>query len=160
MENKEYILSLIKLAKNKIEGRIKLQKLVYILKNYGVNFTEKFSYHHFGPYSSDLQLEIEELVDQGIVKERSFNPYIYAINEAYLDDVNDNNLKEKEYLINFLSGQDYRDLELVATIFYLKNNQYNDQKAIKNKLKILKPNLSNKVDSAYKLYETIDQEFS
>ena len=64
MKNFEKILALIKLTDNKIDGRTKFQKIVYILKNNGVNFEEQFKYHYFGPYSPELQLEIEELIDR------------------------------------------------------------------------------------------------
>ncbi len=156
MNNFKEILALIKLADNKIEGRIKFQKSVYILKNHGVNFTEKFTYHYFGPYSFDLQLEIEELIYQGRVKEESSNPYIYKIDEEFIDEIDENILKDKEKLIRHLVKQDASDLELLATIYYLFNNNLKETHALKNKLSILKPHLEDRIESAFLLYEDLN----
>ena len=156
-ENMTKILALVKLANNKVEGRTKFQKLVYILKNKGVNFKHKFNYHYFGPYSADLQLEIEELVDQGILIEKSFNPYIYQIKEEWLKNINTDMLKNKKTLIEYLNSRDYQELELIATIYYLVNTSIKDEKIIRNKLNILKPNLTHKIDSAFKIYNNLQE---
>lgn len=153
MRNTDKILALIKLANNKIDGRTKFQKIVYLLKNHGVDFSEKFKYHYFGPYSSELQLEIEELVEQGIIKERSSNPYVYMIDDKFINEINDDILKEKKALIDLLVNEDYQDLELLATIHYLVNNNLKDENALKNKLKMLKPQLKNRIDYAFSLYK-------
>jgi len=46
----------------KVEGRIKLQKVIYILQTKGlVNFELDYKYALYGPYSQDLQLQIDYL---------------------------------------------------------------------------------------------------
>lgn len=54
----------------KIEGRTRLQKLVYLLKNlYNIGFTYDFQYYLYGPYSTELQSDINALCSLGVVKE-------------------------------------------------------------------------------------------
>ena len=156
MTNKEKILALLKLAGNKIEGRTKFQKLIYILKNHGVDFSEKFKYHHYGPYSLDLQLEIEELVDSGEIKETSANPYVYKLDPKVVDNIDNTMLRGKKSLVERLNSQDYRVLELIATIYYLKNNGINNDLALKNKLMILKPHLESKIEEAFNVFKDLE----
>jgi uncharacterized protein YwgA len=80
------ILSLVNEA-GRIQGRTKFQKIVYILKIKGANFNERFSYHYYGPYSSDLQLEIEELVDRQILNQQNFNPSSYKVGNGVKVDI-------------------------------------------------------------------------
>jgi uncharacterized protein YwgA len=148
-QRKKMILELVNKC-GKIEGRTKFQKIVYILQNLGVPFEEKFTYHYFGPYSAELQLEINDLVDSGVLKEYSQNPYIYKVDSS--------NQIETDYvgvdsdLLQDLLKQDYRILELVATLFYLANNFKDDEKYLKSKLNNLKPHLASYFQQAFDLY--------
>ena len=154
MSNIDKILALLKLSENLIDGRVKFQKLIYILKNNGVDFTEKYKYHYFGPFSFDLQLELEELVDQNVLKVEGSSPYKYSFGENYTNE-GVTQLEDKKKLIEFLNKQDSSNLELIATIYYLKNSDFTEPKAIKNKLKILKPKLCEKIEGAYQIYEEL-----
>lgn len=140
-----------------IKGRTKFQKMVYILQNNGISFSEKFRYHYYGPYSSELQLEIDELVDRGIFKEKEEGPSSkYELNSVVTDiEITDREIQRNGKLIKFLVEQDYQELELVATIYYLKNIGYTDWNMIKGKLKILKPHLTSKFEKSYKLFSEI-----
>ena len=159
-QNMEKILALVKLTNNKVEGRTKFQKLVYILKNHGADFKYKFKYHYFGPYSTNLQLEIEELVDQGVLIEKGFNPYIYQIRDEMVNNINMAVLDDKKELITYLNSQDYQKLELLSTIYYLINTGIKNKEVIRNKLKILKPNLEHKIDSAFAIYQKLQNDIS
>ncbi|MCX6866800.1 MAG: hypothetical protein NTV46_11410 [Verrucomicrobia bacterium] len=44
-----------------IEVRKKLQKMVHILQEFGIPFGVRFGYHHYGPFSEDLQDKIQSL---------------------------------------------------------------------------------------------------
>lgn len=153
MKKFENLLSLLKIA-GEIDGRTKLQKIAYILKNNGVNFEEDFKYHYYGPYSGDLQLELDELIDNDVIIEKGSNPYLYRLNYDYFRQIDESNLKDKKELILFLTKQHYRDLELVATIYYLLNQGYTG-KALVNKLKILKPNLVGRINNAFNILNEI-----
>ena len=69
MEDK-LIVSLLCAADNKIIGRIRIQKIVYLLDQLGLNSGFGFSYHHYGPYSEDLSQELlfNRVFDENIVE--------------------------------------------------------------------------------------------
>ncbi|MFL5789400.1 MAG: hypothetical protein ACJ748_15175 [Flavisolibacter sp.] len=52
-----------------VEGETKLQKIIYILQQKGFDFDYVFKYALYGPYSEELQLEIDFLNDIGILRE-------------------------------------------------------------------------------------------
>lgn len=55
------LLLLLKYHK-KVEGRTRLQKLVYLLKEkYGIKFSYRFMPYFYGPYSEDMQMDINML---------------------------------------------------------------------------------------------------
>ena len=151
------ILSLVSIA-GVINGRTKFQKMVYILKCKGVYFPEKFKYHHYGPFSLDLQLEIDELVFNGLLSENGSlepNPtYSYSISTK--DQNNGEFLKYAE-LITVLNSASIKVLELTSTIFFLKNQEKITEKSIIiEKLKFLKPHLESYIDKAFDLETKID----
>ncbi len=127
------------------------------MKIKGVNFHEKFKYHYFGPYSPDLQLEIEELVDRKYLNENLSNlPYHYKLNSNISFERN-NSISDKEDFVKYLSKQNYQELEVVSTIYYLiENNGITDENIIKKKLAALKPHLKGKFVSSFILKEQID----
>jgi uncharacterized protein YwgA len=52
--------SLISAAGGEVVGKVRLQKLVYLLDQLGLESDFSFSYHHYGPYSEDLADAVEE----------------------------------------------------------------------------------------------------
>ncbi len=69
MEN-NLIVSLLCAADNKIIGRIRIQKIVFLLDQLGLNSDFDFSYHHYGPYSEDLSQELlfNRVFDESIIE--------------------------------------------------------------------------------------------
>jgi len=133
---------LILALNNKIKGWPRFHKITYILKNMGINFKYKFSYHYFGPYSSDLQLELEELLDCNIVvKEKISHSILYRVSDQYKAIINTDLFKDKIILLNYLNSQDLSILELIATIYYLINTGIKNEKVLHSKLCILRPDL-------------------
>ena len=142
---------------DEIDGRKKFQKIVYILKQLGINFNEKYKFHYYGPYSPKLQLEIDSLVNGEILKEeKEGNAYNYKVlledNEYIISDFFSDEVKK---LIAEL--KEYRSyiLELVATFFYLKEKGYKKEEVIKKKTSILKSNLEEFIDEAYDIFDNI-----
>lgn len=64
-----YIPSLIDAAGGTVVGKIRLQKMVYLLDQLGVKSGFPFEYHHFGPYSEELAEAVEEDVIFGCIGE-------------------------------------------------------------------------------------------
>ena len=52
--------SLVRAAGGEIVGKVRLQKMVYLLDQLGVPTGFSFSYHHYGPYSDELAEVVED----------------------------------------------------------------------------------------------------
>ena len=142
----------------KVEGRIKLQKILYILQTKGViDFELDYTYALYGPYSEDLQLEIDYLISIGYLKESiDGNTYNYELNDKFPLPINTDEIIASENLISELLEKESQLLEVTSTIYYLKSDNYKDEKIIEQKLKLLKPNLENKIESAFELYTSLE----
>ncbi len=72
LSNSELILLLLSWSSNGIvEGRTRLEKLVYLLQSLsGVGFSYRFVPYHYGPYSRELIEDLGELNEFGLVEEQ------------------------------------------------------------------------------------------
>lgn len=123
-----------------IDGRKKLQKIVFILKNKGAPFQEKFSYHYFGPYSAELQLEIDDMATRGIIQEIQSGPgYRYTVGPNALD-IEDCTLQSYSDLVARLNSLPPTILELLATFYYLQAKGYSQNDMLAKTFQ-LKPHL-------------------
>ncbi|PIC76282.1 hypothetical protein CSV74_12285 [Sporosarcina sp. P19] len=138
------IVQFISLA-NEVNGRKKMQKMVYILKKMNFPFAEKYELHMYGPYSEELTLRVEELCEMGFLAERfedkgSYKQYCYQVTDEgskFLATAD----APKEQLpkcIERLNEKSSRFLELVSTLLYFDQLDKEDQIAkvriVKNKL--------------------------
>lgn len=156
-ENFGRILSLLDELKE-IQGRTKFQKIVYILKSKDVPFNEKFKFHYYGPFSDDLQLEIEELVDRNIIIETGQKPHIYRLNDKFKDSFDeDENIKSRRKLIEFLNNIDYQKLEVISTMFFIQDRLSDDEEIIKRKTATLKPHLKGLIEESFKIKKEIEK---
>lgn len=51
--------AILQAADGEIVGRIRIQKIVYLLEQLGMRGGFRFSYYHYGPYSGDLSNAVE-----------------------------------------------------------------------------------------------------
>lgn len=58
-------------ADGEVVGRIRLQKIFYLLEQLGVEGGLRFSYYHYGPYSRELSDTLDELEIDGTVEEEN-----------------------------------------------------------------------------------------
>lgn len=74
----------------RIRGRTRLQKIVFLLEEQGINFGYEFKPYLYGPYSEDLKDNINMLTEFGLVEEESeeiefdgvvFDRYGYSLSE-------------------------------------------------------------------------------
>lgn len=155
----EHLLNIALLVKvcGEIRGRKKLQKIVHILQEAGHPFREPFGYLHYGPYSSVLKAELDELISKNVkllaeeprpVSE--FSEYVYTPTER-LEEVLDSLGIEKEPkwndLARELNEETAEQLEAVSTILYLRRLNFVGDR-LKNKFQELKPKLANRLDRA------------
>ncbi len=113
-------------AAKEVTGRKKLQKMIYIAKRLSFPYREKFGFHFYGPYSEELTLQVEELVNMGFleeVKEKKggYYQYRYKLTESggeFLEMFRHDLPDQLEDCIIDMNEQSARFLELVSTILY------------------------------------------
>src|SRR5688572_12940101 len=54
MDIHEILLRILALADGEVVGRVRLQKMLYLLDQAGLSSGLSYTYHHFGPYSDEL----------------------------------------------------------------------------------------------------------
>ncbi|MGM8214953.1 YwgA family protein [Bacillaceae bacterium W0354] len=124
LEDHAKLISFFKQA-DEVVGRKRLQKMIYILKKCGCDFSERYSFHFYGPYSEELSTRVEELCNLGFLveekeKEKGYFQYRYSLTEHgefFLreSDIHTQNMTE---LINKMNEKSPRFLELVSTMLY------------------------------------------
>lgn len=122
------VLQAIRLA-GEINGRKKLQKMIYIAKQLSFPFDEKFQFHFYGPYSEELTVRVEELVNMGFLEETvqkrgNYSQYQYRLTEAgenFLQTLNLTTPPHLEKCLQDLNERSPRFLELVSTILFFQD---------------------------------------
>lgn len=150
------IVQFIALA-NEVDGRKKLQKMIYIAKKMNFPFAEKYELHMYGPYSEELTLRVEELCEMGFLAEMftdkgSYVRYNYNVTEEgkrFLETA-DAPHDRLATCIERLNGQRSRFLELVSTLLYFDHLEKDEQIAkvhiVKNKLNYSEEEMTNAFD--------------
>lgn len=143
-----------------VRGRKKLQKVVHLLKSAGTDFPFRYRYHHYGPYSSQLQSEMDQLVTQGFLEEKyEDGVYTYLITargrefKSMLETDGGFSFSLKKEIVERLSDKSTSFLEMFSTYVFLLES--GDTKAQASEKAIeLKPHLTNHLEDAIKSYET------
>lgn len=90
MEREEIVAALLKAAGGEIVGRVRLQKAAYLLDRLGLESGFRYSYHHYGPFSRDLDNAVTDARAFGLAKEefgrRQVDGARYSIFELTADD--------------------------------------------------------------------------
>lgn len=114
---------------NGIQGRKRLQKVVYFLKQVGCPIEADFILHHFGPYSRDVAQATDLMVSEGLLDEHggSGGQYFYMLNTRTPslihqalnqgDSAISHFLSFRDRAISLLKSELWR-LELGSTILY------------------------------------------
>lgn len=112
-------------------GRTALQKMMYFLQVRGVPMHYRFDIHHYGPFCDRISRDIEWLLADGVVADRSNRPQQYsnyqpgpAIGElrALHPDLEGHRQAMRSVARTFLPLSPER-LELLATLHYLYREQ-------------------------------------
>ena len=144
----------------RISGRKKLQKIIYLLQYSGKDFEMNYYYHYYGPYSSDLQIEVQYLVERGfLLEKKAGDTYVYEISkegEDFLRNYEEKFASESVFnleAIDELNKKNASFLELLSTYVYLLETGYDKEKAIE-KVKKLKPDLFYLISDVVDYFET------
>ena len=107
-----------------LQGRKRLQKVVYFLQQAGCRLDCRYTLHHFGPYSRDVADACDEMVAAGLIEEEA-RPQSWGTQYSYklaprtgelLSQANDQSMEPFSSLGADLISQDIWLLELGSTI--------------------------------------------
>lgn len=124
----EIVAGIISAAGGAVTGRVRLQKVAYLLQQLGLGTDLRFRYHHYGPYSRTLDDAIDHAKAFRGVKEiieyRKSDGLPYSVFHCEGDDVaavGEISGPEAVRVIRSLKNQPSTVLELAATIHWLQN---------------------------------------
>lgn len=147
MSNKiDLIKSVFSAADCEIVGRIRLQKMFYLFEQLIPDDKFAFSYHHYGPYSSELSSVISMMIFDESIKEEAISNsfggvyYKYSIVDTKTDSdpVAELSAEKSSEFAKRMKEETSVVIELAATIHWLKHHEsINDWE---NELKARKAN--------------------
>jgi len=117
----------------RIEGRKRLQKIVYFLQCAGCPLDCHYTLHHFGPYSCDVADTCDEMVAAGLIEESGgpslAAPYSYKLPPTTRDLLTNTIDERVQKYMKFGKGlieENLWSLELGSTIlyFYSQTNEW------------------------------------
>jgi uncharacterized protein len=125
--------NLLNAAGGAIVGKVRLQKIVYLLDQMGMNSGYSYEYHHYGPYSAELADSVDEDVVFGRIEEVSQRrasdgvPYsVFRVSHAQSTARDDGKLgsmplTEVRDALGVMDRYSATVLELAATIHWLSD---------------------------------------
>jgi uncharacterized protein YwgA len=120
-----YIIDMINQNSKEKLGKKKLQKMVYLIEEKGVDLGYEYGLHFYGPYSADLNTETMFLSADGIVQ-FTYSEYAHTMEVSEGAELEpDLSSSQKETIadvIEHFKDTTPSDLELFATTIYAYNN--------------------------------------
>lgn len=118
-----------------LQGRKRLQKVIYFLQAAGCELDSHFSLHHYGPYSRSVADVCDEMVAEGLIEESkatntvgsSYNYIMKPDTAAFLQQANLQQKNRAEMMARFknlgaqLLVEDLWTLELGSTVLYFRS---------------------------------------
>lgn len=162
MLSNEYALIKLFASVEQITGRKKLQKMVYLLQQRGILYNQKFKYHHYGPYSYELQSQIDRLVEHQLLAEIytdvTYSYNITAEGKLFLqkhEQVFNSAFDLPTDAVKKLVMTDTAVLEMASTYAYLLEMGY-EQREAEGRAVELKPHLERCLDEARTLFHDVE----
>lgn len=160
MENLLNILRLVSACQS-VDGRKKLQKMVYILQECGYPFHERYTLHLFGPYSGELKHEIDmlvgDLLEERVIAAGAYPQYTYqphAEAARLLARFPSPDAAQWTPLAIDLNRRSAQDLEAISTALYLRRHGFEGER-LRQQFVELKPNLAAQFDDANRHVESL-----
>lgn len=132
-DRSDLILAILEAADGEIVGKIRFQKVVYLLEQAGLGSGWSFSYHHYGPYSEALagDLDFAELIDGSVREEprttsKGFTFTAYKILPGFVkqrETVGNLTFSDARRLVQEMKAETSIVIELAATIHWLSNKE-------------------------------------
>jgi uncharacterized protein len=133
MEREDKVAAIVGAAGGKLIGRVRLQKIVYLLDQLGLKSGFNYSYHNYGPYSRELDNAAADALAFGLVEEtfehRASDGAPYSI-FALRPDIEPNGevfshlgQDRAKRLVEHLKNENVTVLELAATIHWIAGRE-------------------------------------
>ena len=128
----DLVKEVLKAADGRIFGRIRLQKIFYLLEQFGLGSGFRFSYYHYGPYSEELSGSVmrAEYLDKFINEKEEltsygapYSVYTLLIDEPPPEKVGRLPFGKARNLVATMKSETSVVLELAATIHWLKEKE-------------------------------------
>ncbi len=134
------IADVVKAAGNEVVGRIRLQKILYLLDQKGMGIKNAdFRYYHYGPYSRALDEALERAKALNGVKEEirfrkadgaPFSVFKVQIDCSAPSKIGNMSLSQATHLIDTMKSKTSTVIELAATVHWLiKYEEVSDWKS-------------------------------
>jgi len=126
--NREEIVAAVITGCKELAGRVRLQKMIYLLDQLGMNSDFRYEYHHYGPYSSDLAAATEDAKAFDLISEefgyREIDGMRYSIFRPNKNKQGDTGSVSQQYVasegvLERLKATNSTVLELAATIHWI-----------------------------------------
>ena len=133
MDPVKLVVGLVSLNGGQLVSKIRLQKTNYLLDACGLGSEFDFDYAKFGPYSVDLARAADEAVDAEVLKEDLKQGYhaipysIYSTDEPAPEVLGELSADEVRKKLVLLGDYSSLELEIAATIVFLRENDYGDR---------------------------------
>jgi len=145
---------------DRIEGRKKMQKVTYLLQEFGlIDKLYHFEWNYYGVYSQELSSDIQHACGFGLMTEEKeidiHNNVKYEISlkenpEIKLEDCS----AKMNSFLEKLNQLDVKELEVMSSIIYFTRKEYNKEK-IKELLKSYKGHLKSFFNPSFEKVEEL-----
>ncbi|KYF82965.1 hypothetical protein BE11_24885 [Sorangium cellulosum] len=159
------VLALIVTKTKKLSGRLRIQKLMYLLRQKGAKPLQPFffDYHHYGPFSADVADAIKGAVRSKLIAEHEesdedWKRYEYTPDvrtAQYADGVDASTRALVEQVLAICGEAHWRTLELAATIDFLQRTDSLDREAAIREALERKPQCSRYEAEARRLLDAL-----
>jgi uncharacterized protein YwgA len=127
----QLIADVITAAGGTVVGRVRLQKVFYLLDQLGLGSEFTYEYHHYGPYSSELTEAVADATAFQMISEKleqrandGVNYSIYHVDNSFVEDDKLLGGMDRVHAVAALeemNSQSSTVLELAATIHWLRH---------------------------------------
>ena len=162
------LIALIVQREGVVDGRTRLQKLSYLVNVAGWNSIDDYRFHYYGPFSDSLTNYVEEMCQLGWLLEspletingNTFYKYSSADTDktrALVSRIEDPKLVSRtEGLLSQLKNFSSDELEIMASLVFLNQNEKLDGEELVKRAKELKPRFSEtEIREASKIFKIL-----
>ena len=150
-----------------LSGRIRLQKLTYLLQQQGLPelANVEFVYHHYGPYSDDVAEVLSKGVRSGFFEEKTesfddeWQRYEYSLRrdaDHYVTVLSEQSKRLIDSAVGLTADVHWRILELAATVLFLRRRDGRSIGSAVLQALSLKPGCRNYENDAIALLEKLE----